>query len=204
MRDLLRRRPLTVLLLSAVVALTLGLAVGVALMRETAPGEDSPEAGFARDMLVHHSQAVDMGMTEFRNGGDEVARGFGYDIAMTQQAQRGMMETWLSDWGLSPTGSEPAMKWMDGEMSLQNGLMPGMATKEDLDRLRAATGRDADVLFTQLMIAHHQGGVHMADAILKRTDDPRVTSLAQAMKDGQRSEIQDLEAQLTRLQSAAS
>lgn len=204
MRDLLRRRPLTVLVLSVVVALTLGLAVGVTLMRETTPGEDSAEAGFARDMLVHHSQAVDMGMTEYRNGGDENARGFGYDIALTQQAQRGMMETWLSDWGLSPTGSEPAMKWMDGEMTLQNGLMPGMATKADLDRLRAAKGRDADILFTQLMIAHHQGGVHMADAILKRTDDPRVTSLAQAMKDGQRSEIQDLEAQLTRLQSAAS
>ena len=43
--------------------------------------------------------------------------------------------------------------------------MPGMATGADIDRLRAAEGIDADDLFSQLMIHHHDGGIHMADFV---------------------------------------
>jgi hypothetical protein len=55
------------------------------------------------------------------------------------------------------------MLWMAGDpasggmiMTVSaDGLMPGMATKDELAKLRAATGRDLDILYSQLMIRHH-------------------------------------------------
>ena len=41
-------------------------------------------------------------------------------------------------------------------------LMHGMATDEEMRRLRDARGAEAEVLFLQLMIRHHEGGVVMA------------------------------------------
>lgn len=202
MRQHLRQRPLITLALAVVLALLIGAAVGVTLTKPASYADDSAEAGFARDMIVHHGQAVNMGMMEYRNGEDADMRRFGYDIGLTQQAQIGIMQTWLSDWGLNPTSTEPAMEWMDGEMTLVDGRMPGMASPEDLAKLDSAKGRDADVLFAELMIQHHLGGVHMADAVLARTDDPRVTHLAQVMKNGQQSEIDALRDKLTALGAA--
>ncbi|MEV0645536.1 DUF305 domain-containing protein [Phytomonospora sp. NPDC050363] len=203
MRQHLRQRPLITLGLAVALALALGLAIGVTIARPASPGDDSAEAGFARDMIVHHSQAVNMGMMEYRNGEDPDTRRFGYDIGLTQQAQIGIMKTWLSDWGLNPTTTEPAMGWMDGEMTLVDGRMPGMASPEDIERLDAARGKDSDILFAQLMIQHHLGGVHMADAVLDRSDDPRVTHLAEVMKNGQQSEIAALRDKLTALGAPA-
>ena len=60
------------------------------------------------------------------------------------------------------------MAWMpDGDGSVVNGLMPGMATPEEMTKLRAATGKDLDVLFLELMRQHHLGGIHMAQEILE-------------------------------------
>jgi uncharacterized protein (DUF305 family) len=39
---------------------TLAAGVALALLTSVPPGNDSPEAGFARDMIVHHGQAVQM------------------------------------------------------------------------------------------------------------------------------------------------
>ena len=39
--------------------------------------------------------------------------------------------------------------------------MPGMATSDQLRALRAASGEQMDVLFLQLMLRHHEGGVIM-------------------------------------------
>jgi len=203
MRQLLRQRPLSTLALGMVLTLVIGLAGGLALAGSSQPGDDSAEAGFARDMMIHHSQAVNMGMLEYRNGADDGMRRFGYDIGLTQQAQIGIMQTWLLSWELDPTSTSPAMEWMDGEMTLTDGLMPGMAGAEDIKLLETSTGRDADVLFAQLMIKHHIGGVHMAEAILARTDDPQVVRLAEMMKSGQQGDITALRGKLTDLGAPA-
>jgi uncharacterized protein (DUF305 family) len=70
-----------------------------------------------------------------------------------------------------------------------DGRMPGMASDQELTRLNTLPGKDFDILFCQLMIRHHLGGVHMADAILKLTDDPDVRTLATSIKEGQQKEI---------------
>lgn len=78
-----------------------------------APALYSPDAGFARDMAVHHQQAVEMSFIVRDRTQDEPVRGLAYDIANTQANQRGMLLGWLDMWGLPKVlADEPPMSWM--------------------------------------------------------------------------------------------
>lgn len=187
-------RTLRYLTLAVAALLLLGVGwTGATLFAGRTPGEESAEAGFARDMSRHHAQAVEMAMIGYANGQNPEIRQISYDIALTQQAQVGQMQRWLQEWDLLPTGSRPAMAWMpDGVGVDENGLMPGMATREEIVQLREAQGAEVDRLFLELMIKHHIGGVHMADGVLKATDRPEVIRMAEAMKQAQQKEINEL------------
>ena len=153
----------------------------------TAPAEDSAEAGFARDMMVHHAQAVQMAEIVRDKTESEEIRTMAADIALTQQAQIGQMQGWLAVWGLPATGREPAMTWMGHPTE---GRMPGMASPEELNDLQQASPEEADTLFLQLMIPHHEAALPMAEAVLEETDRPEVKRLAGAIAASQRGEIE--------------
>jgi uncharacterized protein (DUF305 family) len=174
------------------------------------PGDNSAEAGFARDMSVHHSQAVAMSMIAWQNPlltgtpadveASRELRTMAYDIATNQQNQIGQMTVWLQGWHLSPTGSRPRMAWMpDGATELEGGLMPGMATPDQLDELSQDSGKKLDILYCQLMLRHHLGGIHMVEGVLKLTDNDQVRTLAQAMQAGQQREVTIMQDLLTAL-----
>jgi len=195
MRQAISARPILSVVMAALVAVALGLSVGVMSTREEpTPAVDSAEAGFAWDMSLHHSQAVAMSMHLYRNGGDESLRMLAYDIALTQQAQMGIMSTWLTEWNLPATSTQEPMQWMDmpmdmGSWAADGRLMPGMATKTELDELYSLTGTAADLMYCKLMISHHIGGVHMAEGVLDLTERGGVVRLADSMVKGQQAEI---------------
>jgi uncharacterized protein (DUF305 family) len=172
-------------LLALVAVLSAGAALALVLASRP-PGNDSPEAGFARDMMVHHAQAVQMAEIVRDKTESDAIRLLASDIALTQQAQIGMMLGWLDVWGLPATATEPAMSWMGHPTE---GLMPGMATPEEIELLYKAPPEKADRLFLRLMIVHHQAAIPMAEAILERTDRPEVRQLAEAIDAAQRTEI---------------
>jgi uncharacterized protein (DUF305 family) len=180
--------------LAAMALLLVGLGIGYVTPILTAPGTDSPEAGFARDMTVHHGQAVHMGMVEYDRGEDPTLRRMAYDIATSQQYQIGVMEGWLREWRLPLTTDRKPMAWVpNGQNMLQaDGRMPGLASRDEVKRLEDASGRDADVLFCQLMLRHHLGGIHMIDAVLAETGNDRVRELAEQMRNAQAGEIEAL------------
>ena len=164
------------------------------------PETSSPDAGFARDMAVHHQQAVDMSYIIRDRTADKDVRFLAYDIAQTQANQRGMLLGWLDLWDLSKVSPDGPMAWMgmDAMHSAEEGsLMPGMATKVELKRLESLSGRKAENLFLQLMTAHHKGGVHMADSCARTCTVDAVKRLAQHMVNGQRSEIDVMRDMLT-------
>lgn len=150
------------------------------------PGQDSPEVGFARDMMMHHAQAVDMATLLRDRTDDPEMQQVALDIMLTQQAQIGQMRGWLTLWGYPIARTEPAMSWMGMPVS---GPMPGMATPEQLNQLRNLEGIEAEALFLQLMIPHHRGGVAMGQAALAQAQRPEVRALAQSIVDAQTSEI---------------
>jgi uncharacterized protein (DUF305 family) len=177
--------------LAATVVLIATYAAGVVSAGVYAPGQDSVEAGFARDMSVHHAQAVEMAMVAYQRATNAEVRHEGYDIALTQQSQIATMKSWLDKWNVSRAGDKQPMAWMPGgdkELGPDH-RMPGMATDEELTRLNTVTGKDFDILFCQLMIRHHLGGIHMVDAAIKLSDNRDVVALAQSIKDGQQREI---------------
>ena len=182
------------------------------------PASDSAEAGFARDMQVHHAQAIEMAMQVYRTTENDAVRVLAYDIATGQSAQKGEFYDWLVQWHL-PQAGEPLMSWMHpsedaghhhggqatggGESTGAPGeaggadaadeaaLMAemGMASAEELAALRAATGTEADCLFLSLMIRHHEGAIPMAQALLDLGRDPRARQVAEGVIATQSAEI---------------
>jgi uncharacterized protein (DUF305 family) len=157
------------------------------------PTASSADAGFARDMAVHHQQAVEMAYIVRDRTKNEEVRGLAYDIAQTQANQRGMLLGWLSLWNLPVTSPDGYMTWMPmGGMDHQmkdGSLMPGMATNTELGQLGRLTGKQAEVLYLQLMYAHHMGGIDMARACAQQCTVPQEKKLAQGMVDAQQSEM---------------
>ena len=190
----------------AVVALLMLLGSAFALGRgqqSKMPREGSAEAGFARDMGVHHAQAVDMAERIRDRTADPGLRTLATDIALGQQAQIGQMRGWLDQWQLPTTGAQPPLAWMGddghneamanpmpGSSAMAGGaMMPGMVGTAQLDQISNAPIADAERLFLESMIAHHKGGVVMAKGVLARTDRAEVKTLATAIVNAQESEI---------------
>jgi uncharacterized protein (DUF305 family) len=171
--------------LALVLAVAAG-ALGYLWWQDRPPGEGSAEAGFLRDMQVHHNQAVVMAMIMRDRTDDEQLRFMTTDIAFTQTNEMGMMQGYLNLWDLSPTGEDPAMTWMGHPTT---GLMPGMATPDQVRLLETLPVDEAEVLFLQLMNRHHIAGVEMAQAFIDRSDNAEVEQLAEAMIRTQDSEI---------------
>ncbi|MEY2850052.1 MAG: hypothetical protein RI885_2719 [Actinomycetota bacterium] len=210
-----RLRRTSAIILTGVILLIGGIAVG----RATAPtpplipSTTSADAGFARDMQTHHTQAVEMSMIIYAKTDDDSLRTLSYDIATSQSQQAGQMFGWLSTWGLRQASPEPSMTWMtrpalsgsghdhgaDGMTHTPGEAMPGLATDEQITSLEDATGTDADRIFLELMIAHHLGGVEMAEAVLDRTDTRVVRSLATGVVTAQQGEITYMRGLLTGL-----
>jgi uncharacterized protein (DUF305 family) len=187
-----------------VVLATLVVVLAVIAVRSRTPGDESPEAGFARDMATHHAQAVEMSFVIRDKSGDQELRVLAYDIIVTQSTQRGVFMGWLQEWGLPQASTRPRMAWMPGHAQMTPAagtgpvLMHGMATEAELQRLRAATGRDAEVLFLQLMIRHHEGGVLMARAVRDLSRRRDVVQMATSIDEGQRVEIATMTEMLAR------
>lgn len=192
-----------------------GSAAGGAPVR--VPGASSADAGFARDMAVHHQQAVEMSFIVRDRTDDEDIRRLAYDIANTQANQRGMLLGWLDLWELpkvAPGGEQP-MAWMADTGGHEHGgtdaggtehgghgsggseagsgadgvLMAGMASRSELARLNRLDGERAEVFFLQLMTDHHKGGVAMAEACASLCAVPAEQRLARGMVEGQQSEL---------------
>ncbi|GGY40114.1 DUF305 domain-containing protein [Streptomyces djakartensis] len=168
------------------------------------PSAESADAGFARDMAVHHQQAVEMSYIVRDRTEDEEVRRLAYDIAQTQANQRGMMLGWLDLWALPKVSSEPPMAWMGmgGMASGKDGaLMPGMATNTEMKKLGELSGKQAEVFYLQLMTDHHKGGVHMAEGCVEKCAVGVEKRLAQGMVEAQQSEI-DLMADMLKARGA--
>ncbi|MGW4028444.1 DUF305 domain-containing protein [Streptomyces sp. NPDC004838] len=165
------------------------------------PASDSAEAGFARDMSVHHQQAVEMSFIVRDRTEDEEVRRLAYDIANTQANQRGMMLGWLDLWGLPKVDADAEpMAWMADEggqgghagheASSDGSPMPGMATPAQLERLGKLNGKEAEIEYLQLMIVHHNSGVAMAEGCVKLCTVAPEKELAEGMVAAQRSEVE--------------
>ncbi|MEO9328172.1 DUF305 domain-containing protein [Gordonia aurantiaca] len=76
--------------------------------------------------------------------------------------------------------------------------MPGMATSAEMERFRAMRGPEVDTTFLQLMLRHHEGGLHMMEyaANPANVSQPYVREMAAGMERTQVKEIGIIKAML--------
>ncbi|MCW2679597.1 MAG: hypothetical protein JWM62_998 [Frankiales bacterium] len=178
--------------LLVVLALGAGLLLGRGMSDDVPRVVDAVDVGFARDMKVHHAQAVHMSAVLHRRAADRELGLLAYDILTTQQGQIGIMTGWLDLWGHTQTSRAPVMQWMD-----HDGPMPGMASSEELAALEQLPVAELEEQYLRLMVRHHQGAVPMAEYAVEHATSPEVVRLARAMAQGQASEIEAMQAMLS-------
>jgi uncharacterized protein (DUF305 family) len=83
------------------------------------------------------------------------------------------------------------------------GLMPGMLSTAEMDRLREAKGAEFDRLFLEFMIKHHEGAVTMVDNLFTAAgagQQSDIFAFATDVDTDQRMEIDRMDAMLKELQ----
>lgn len=193
--------------LALAIALAVGLAGGFLAAYVGGAARGAPggiDIGFCQDMGTHHEQAVLMSNLADSRATPAV-KALAIGILVGQSQELGLMRGWLQLWHRPATSSAP-MVWMPGGMTSHkamgdmapspDGMMPGMATPEQLTDLWAKAGPDFDVLFLQLMIRHHQAGVAMARYAALHADLDAVRQAAQSMTYQQIEDIGQMQALL--------
>lgn len=181
----------------AIVALVIGLCAGLVInsggtdSTGTAPVGSAVDIGFAQDMSAHHQQALMMCDMVPATAAPDV-RGLADQIRTAQWREIGQMTGWLQMLGAPLQGERP-MSWMSGTGGHDHSgvpvAMPGVADGDELTALHSATGTAAEILFLQLMIRHHQGGIDMAGHASRTADNPEIRRGAVAMVKSQSDEI---------------
>lgn len=149
---------------------------------------------FAQMMIVHHEGAIEMADLAVEKASSEEVRTLAGRISAAQGPEIEQMSSWLEAWGeeTSPMGG---MEGMDhGGMD-----MHGMSQEEAMAELKSLSGVEFDRRFLELMIAHHEGAVEMAQTELDEGENPQALELAQKIIDDQQTEIAEMQEMLQSL-----
>jgi uncharacterized protein (DUF305 family) len=179
----------------------------VATMWSDRVGHDLSHApvarGFMRDMSIHHNQAVSMAFMGALKGSAEI-QATSLKIIRGQSLEMGVMQAWTPP---SPTAeSGPMMGWMADRYARLNqhipeydkfisacqanpGLMPGMASLDELNRLQQSSGKEFNRQWITLMIRHHSAAMVMVRFAVDYSESDRVHNLASSML---RDQVQEL------------
>ncbi|MEO3807684.1 DUF305 domain-containing protein [Sphaerisporangium sp. B11E5] len=142
------------------------------------PAANAADVRFIQDMIVHHRQALDMSTAAPARASSDGVKRLAARIADVQGPEINAMIRWLRQQGQRVPDHHAAH---DG--------MPGMATPEQMARLRAAAGPEFDRLYIQLMTAHHMGAITMASEELEKGSHTVALELASDISVTQAAEI---------------
>ena len=190
------QHPLNILTLVVTAALLAGMVGWMIGDSNSELAHSEVDTGFLQDMREHHEQGVYMSfvyraLPDIDPGLSTVAA----SIVIGQNQEIGRMVQMLRMFG-EPEANEgdTAMAWMG--MPVDRGQMPGMASESDLDELGTLSGRQADEFFVQLMTAHHEGGIHMAEYASGNAENDEVHAMAASIMTSQADEIAEMQREL--------
>ena len=154
----------------------------------TAPANAAPndaDVTFAQNMIPHHQQAIEMARLVDSHTDRPQLRKLADTIESSQSQEMTQMQGWLRTWGKPATPSEGHGGHGDTEM-------PGMMSEAEMSRLMESTGIEFDLAFVEMMAAHHQGAIDMANTELQDGSLPEVKQFAQQIIGSQQDEIDQL------------
>jgi uncharacterized protein (DUF305 family) len=144
------------------------------------PGQfNDADVMFVQMMIPHHGQAIDMSdMVLNKKGISPEVTTLAKQIKAAQQPEIDLMNTWLDAWG--------RMKMPE---TSHHSSADGMMTEEQMLELDEASGAEAQRLFLEGMIRHHQGAIKMAQAELASGENPDAIALAKNIAESQQKEV---------------
>ena len=152
------------------------------------------DARFMQGMLGHHAQALEMvALVKARSRNADLAR-LALRIDVSQRDEMQMMREWLTRRG-EPLPDPHAHH-------RAHGLMPGMLTAEQMQKLAAAEGPAFDRLFLDGMIQHHGGALIMVKDLFATPgagQEPEIFDFASDVEADQAMEIARMRAMLKEL-----
>ncbi|MEU8246443.1 DUF305 domain-containing protein [Nonomuraea sp. NPDC048916] len=153
------------------------------------PGESFNDADvmFAQMMIPHHQQAVEMAELAETRAADAEVRDLAAKIKAAQDPEIQTMRGWLKTWGRPESAG-----------AMDHG-MPGMMSGEEMNDLKTVKGAAFDKRFAQLMIAHHEGAIEMAQIEQAQGADTEAKALARGIETAQRAEVEQLRKIVDRL-----
>jgi uncharacterized protein (DUF305 family) len=148
------------------------------------------DIAFAQLMIPHHQQAIEMADLAAANATSPEVKALATQIKAAQDPEIQTMTQWLTTWGAPTMMATPSNGGTDhGGMDMGGMTEAGMMSAEDMAALAKATGADFDTMWVQMMIAHHQGAITMAQQVAETTTNPDVKAMADAIIAGQTTEI---------------
>jgi uncharacterized protein (DUF305 family) len=149
---------------------------------ETSATSEAPfDQAFIDAMVPHHREAIEMAKAANSRGLTQPdLRKIANDIVRSQQREIDQMLDWREQWfGSRRLG--PVLPEVLGVPESELGMEHGSA-----DEVAGAV--DVDAKFAEMMIAHHEGAIAMAEAT-ERAQHDEVKGLADAIIDAQEREI---------------
>lgn len=188
--------------------LALGLALSLTACGNDGAATDTPAAvsttehndadvSFATDMIQHHAQALSMvDLTVDRTLDPEVQQ-LAEAIREAQGPEIETMTDWLQDWDEEvPETMRDHVNSDDGMESMGDSDMPGMMSGDDFTQLEDASDADFETMWLEMMVAHHEGAVEMAEAEQSDGQFKDAVDLAGNVVESQSAEIDQMKALL--------
>ncbi|MGW0750849.1 DUF305 domain-containing protein [Streptomyces sp. NPDC002587] len=145
-------------------------------------GHNAADVAFAKGMIPHHRQAVEMADLAPSRAESAEVKQLAAEIRQAQDPEIKTLSGWLASWG----EQVPAEGAMDHST---HGAGGGMMTAGQLAGLEKSSGKAFDTAFMELMIKHHEGAVAMAKTEQVQGAFPGARTMAEAIATSQTAEI---------------
>ena len=139
---------------------------------------------FIDTMSRHHQGAIEMAEMALKKSENAELKKFAQKIIDDQKKEITQMKDWRD-------------KWFAGQPAAKNMEMPGMSdsmkmTGDGMKKMEAATGKEFDVQFLDMMMPHHAGAVAMAKEALQKSEKAEIKTLANSITKAQEAEIKQM------------
>jgi uncharacterized protein (DUF305 family) len=192
------------------------------------------DVGFFTGMIHHHAQAIVMSALAPTHGASPEVQRLAARITRSQEEEIARMQKWLADRGqpvpqvhfdgldvvvemetpenaAGHAAHRPGQHAMAtgggahaGMDSMEDGLMPGMLTRAQMEALDRASGREFDRLYLAGMMHHHGGAVTMVRDLFATdgaAQDGRTFKVASDIQVDQTTEIARMQRMLTEMET---
>lgn len=146
----------------------------------TATATTQYDLQFIDSLTRHHQMAIDMATMAAPKFEHQPLKDAAKTMVDDQTKEIAQLRQWRDQWY---PGAAPA----------ENMQLPGMSSMNmDMSHMQSMSGHALDMMFIDMMIPHHEGGLAMGQDALAKAEHPELRELAQKMVEKQKKEIDQM------------